>query len=98
MALAFTTHVTAGEAMKFVVNEWIQLVERGLIPVAPFSEQLSDVMLRGSRQFLMSCLKLGDLTRFSKHLVYFTNVELFLCDHAPGVVFKQHRAVAYEFV
>jgi NAD-dependent dihydropyrimidine dehydrogenase PreA subunit len=51
VTLAFTTHVTAGEAMEFVVNERIQLVEGGLVPFAPFSEQLSDFMLRGSRQF-----------------------------------------------
>jgi hypothetical protein len=37
--------------MEFVVNERIQLVEGGLVPFAPFSEQLSDFMLRGSRQF-----------------------------------------------
>src|ERR1044072_223697 len=98
MPLAFTTHVTTGEAVQFVVDQRVQLVERRLVPVAPLSEQLSDFMLRGSRQFSTSCLKLGDLTRFSKHLVYFANVKFFLCDHAPGVVFEQHRAVAYEIV
>src|SRR5215217_235929 len=45
----------------------------------------------------MSCLKLVNLARLSKHFIYFTDVELFLRDHPARIVFKQHRAVAYEF-
>jgi hypothetical protein len=45
VAGAFTAHVTAGEPVQFVVDEWIQLIERRLIPLAPLGEQLGDFML-----------------------------------------------------
>jgi hypothetical protein len=31
--------------VQFVVDEWIQLIERRLIPLAPLGEQLGDFML-----------------------------------------------------
>jgi len=38
VALSFPAHVAAGEPVQLVVDQRIQLVERGLISVAPFSE------------------------------------------------------------
>jgi len=51
MAAAFATHVAACETVELVVHERIQLVERGLVSVAPLSEQLRDVMWARLRQF-----------------------------------------------
>jgi hypothetical protein len=38
-------HVAAREAMQFFIDQRVQLVECRLIPVAPLSEQLGDLML-----------------------------------------------------
>lgn len=94
MTFSLAAHVAASELVELFVNQWVQLVECGLIPVAPLGEQLSDFMLRRfMRQLgeqLCRCFKLGDFTWFSKHLVYFSNVEFFFRDHSSRVIFKQH--------
>ena len=38
VALSFPAHVAARESVQFVVDQRIQLVERGLVAVAPFGE------------------------------------------------------------
>ena len=38
VAFTLPDHVAASEAMKFGVNEWIQIVECSLIPLAPLRE------------------------------------------------------------
>jgi len=38
VAFSFPAHVTAGEPVQFVVDQWIQLVECRLVPIAPLSE------------------------------------------------------------
>ena len=38
VVFSLSAHVTAGEAMKLVVDQWIQLVQSGLVPFAPLSE------------------------------------------------------------
>lgn len=45
MTFSLAAHVAAREAMELFVDEWIQLVECGLIPIAPLGEQLRDLML-----------------------------------------------------
>src|ERR1043165_1738584 len=47
VAFSFPAHVAAREPVQFVVDQGIQLVERGLVPVPPFGEQFSDLMLPG---------------------------------------------------
>ena len=41
---SFPAHVTAGQAVEFVVDQRVQLVQSGLVPIAPFSEQFSNLM------------------------------------------------------
>jgi hypothetical protein len=38
VTLSFPAHVTAGKPVEFVVDQRVQLVECGLIPIAPLSE------------------------------------------------------------
>ena len=92
VAFSLPAHVAAGEPVQFVVNQRIQLVERGLVSVAPFSEQLGDLVLLLclSQSPVTSCLKLRDLAWLAQHLVYFADVKLFFGDHAASVVFEQH--------
>ena len=45
VTLPLAAHVAAGETVQFVVDKGIQLVERGLIAIAPVGEQLSNLML-----------------------------------------------------
>ena len=47
VAFSLPAHVAAGEPVQFVVDQRIQLVESGLVPIAPFGEQFSDLMLPG---------------------------------------------------
>ena len=77
--------------MQFVVDQWIQLVQSGLVSVAPLSEKLSYLMLLGwLSQFVVTlCLVLRDLARLTQHLVYFTDVEFLFSNHAPRVLFEQ---------
>jgi hypothetical protein len=87
VALPFPAHVTAGEPVQFVVDQRIQLVERGLVSIAPFGEQLGDLVLLwcSFQSSATSCLELRDLARLSQHLVHFTNVEFFFRNHASGI-------------
>jgi hypothetical protein len=92
MAFPFPAHVAAREPVQLVVDQRIQLVERGLIAIAPFSEQLRDLVLRFcvSQLFGYITLKLRDLAWLAQHLVHFADVQLFLRNHAASVVFEQN--------
>ena len=92
MAFAFAAHVTAREAVQFVVDQWIQLVQSGLISVAPLGEKLSYLMLlRWLFQSVpRSCLVLRDLARLAQHLVHFTDVEFFFGNHPASILFEQN--------
>jgi len=93
VTFSLATHVAPREPVQFFVNQRIQLVECSLVSAAPLSEQLSDLMLRFFCQLgesLKSCFKLGNFPRFSKHFVYFSDVQFFLCNHAARIVFQQH--------
>ena len=58
-----------------------------------WSSQLGDIAsvflcsCRGTQKH-KSCFELGDLTRFSKHFVYFADMQLFFRDHPSCVVFE----------
>lgn len=90
MALLFPAHVTASEPVQFVVDQGIQLVQGGLVSVAPLGEKLSYLMLlRWSFQSVAtSCLVLRDLARLAQHLVHLTDVEFLFSDHAASIVFE----------
>ena len=45
-------HVTARQAVEFVVDQRVQLVQSGLLPLAPLSEQFSNLMSGGVLQYL----------------------------------------------
>ena len=91
MALSFPAHVTPSEPVQFVVDQWIQLVQSGLVSVAPLSEKLGYFMLlRWSFQSVATlCLVLRDLARLTQHLVHFTDVKLLFGNHAASVLFEQ---------
>ena len=88
MAFALAAHVATSQAVQLVVDQRVQVIERGLVPFAPLSEQLGDLVLGRFLCQVRSCLKLIDVARFSKHLVHFADVELFFGDHAARVVFE----------
>ena len=92
MAFTFAAHVTAREPVQFVVNEWIQLVQSGLVSVAPLGEKLSYLMLLRwlFQSVATSCLVLPDLARLAQHLVHFTDVEFFFSNHAASILFEQN--------
>ena len=77
--------------MQLVVDERIQLVQSGLVSIAPLSEKLSYLMLlRWSFQSVATlCLVLRDLARLTQHFVHLTDVELLFSNHAASVLFKQ---------
>ena len=76
MTFAFAAHVAACEPVQFVVDQRIQLVKRRLVSIAPFGEELSDLMLLwcASQSVATSCLKLRDLAWFAQHFVDFADV------------------------
>jgi hypothetical protein len=39
---AFATHVIRGQAAQFTIDDWYQLVERGLISATPLGKQVRD--------------------------------------------------------
>jgi hypothetical protein len=94
VTFSLPAHVTSRKPAQFLVDQRIQLVECGLVPVAPLNEQLCDLMLVcyscQSVAVANSCSKLSDLARFTEHLVYFSDVKLFFGNHAARVVFQQH--------
>lgn len=77
--------------MQFVVDQWIQLVQSGLVSIAPLSEKLSYFMLlRWSFQSVAaSWVVLRDLARLTQHLVDFADVEFLFGDHAASILFQQ---------
>ena len=91
MALLFPAHVTARQPVQFVVDQWIQLVQGGLVSVAPLSEKLGYLMLLRwlFQSVVTSCLVLRDLARLAQHLVHFTDVEFLFGDHAASIFFQQ---------
>ena len=44
VVFSLAAHVTAGQAVEFVVDQRVQLVQSGLLPIAPLSEQFSYLM------------------------------------------------------
>ena len=92
VTFSLAAHVASREPVQLFVDQRIQLVECGLIPFAPLSEQLSDLMWWFLCQLGVepSCFKLGDFTRLSQHLINFSDVQFFFCNHAACVVFQKH--------
>ena len=45
VTFSFAAHVTACEPVQFVIDQRIQLIQGGLVSIAPLSEQLGDVVL-----------------------------------------------------
>lgn len=56
VVFSLAAHVTAGEAMELVVHQRVQLVQSGLVPFTPLSEQFSNLM---SGLTLLQCLSGG---------------------------------------
>ena len=98
VTFSFAAHVTACEPVQFVIDQRIQLIQGGLVSIAPLSEKLGYFMLlRWSFQSVATlCLILADLARLTQHLVHFTDVELLFSNHAASVLFEQNRAVAHQ--
>ena len=88
VAFALAAHVATREPVQLIVDQRVQLIERGLVPFAPFSEQLGDLVLGRCSCQIRSCLELIDVARFSEHLVDLADVELFFRNHAARVVFE----------
>jgi hypothetical protein len=47
MSPALAAHVNTGQAMQFVVHEWYELLQSGLVTVLPVTQERRDVVAGG---------------------------------------------------